>query len=74
MHAQQLREVTQVFNLKPCSDGCLEGMHPCCIIVRSYDVIDIKRDHGENDASAEGVDARVRHALLPPLFDQHVPQ
>jgi hypothetical protein len=32
------------------------------------------RDHGTNVASAEGVDARVRHALPSPLFNHPVSQ
>jgi hypothetical protein len=38
------------------------------------DVIDVQRDHGKDVSTAEGVDARIRHALFPPLFDQPVPR
>jgi hypothetical protein len=62
--------VARVLYFEPCTKLSLERCKPCGIVAGCGNVVHVKCDHGENVTGAEGVDAWVGYALLPPIFDK----
>jgi hypothetical protein len=74
IHAQHLREVTQVLGSECGAKLGFGGSQPSCVVARCGNAIHVKGDHGEDGPGSESIDARVRKALLPPSVDKPVPR
>jgi hypothetical protein len=70
VHAEELQEVTHVFDFELGTKLRLERCKPSGIIACCGNVVHVECDHSENVTSAENVDTRVREALLPPVVDK----
>jgi hypothetical protein len=70
VHAEELGEVTHVFNFEPGTKLSLKRCKPSSIIAGCGNVVHVECDHSEDMTGAGDVDAAVRHALLPPVVDK----
>jgi hypothetical protein len=71
VHAKELGEVAEVLiDLEPCTKLMLERCKPCGIVACCGNVVHAKCFHGESVTGAEGVDAWIGYALLPPMVDK----